>query len=75
MPKRTLRDLFAVVTIVALALGWGVDHWRMAREVRLRYAQAESLRIENRHMRRAALAEMIERAEAEKASSDQPSEF
>ena len=30
MPKLTLRDLFAVVTIVALALGWAVDHWRQA---------------------------------------------
>jgi hypothetical protein len=25
MPKLTLRDLFAVVTIVALALGWAID--------------------------------------------------
>ena len=32
-----LGDLFALVTIVALALGWAVDHWRMA-----------SLRAENR---------------------------
>jgi hypothetical protein len=30
MPKLTLRDLFAVVTIVALALGWAVDHWRQS---------------------------------------------
>jgi hypothetical protein len=29
MPKFTLRDLFAVVTIVALSLGWGVDHCRL----------------------------------------------
>jgi hypothetical protein len=28
MPKLTLRDLFAVVTIVALALGWWVDRSR-----------------------------------------------
>lgn len=28
MPKLSLRDLFAVVTIVALALGWAVDHRR-----------------------------------------------
>jgi hypothetical protein len=26
MPKLTLRDLFAVVTIVALGLGWLVDN-------------------------------------------------
>jgi hypothetical protein len=32
MPKLTLRDLFAVVTIVALALGWWVDRRRLARE-------------------------------------------
>jgi hypothetical protein len=30
MPKLTLRDLFAVVTIVALALGWWLDHWSQA---------------------------------------------
>jgi hypothetical protein len=30
MPKLTLRDLFAVVTIVALALGWWVDRSRLA---------------------------------------------
>ena len=32
MPKLTLRDLFAVVTIVALALGWWLDRSRLARE-------------------------------------------
>jgi hypothetical protein len=32
MPKLTLRDLFAVVTIVALALGWAVDHWRQSKK-------------------------------------------
>jgi hypothetical protein len=31
MPKLTLRDLFAVVTIVALALGWWLDRSRLAR--------------------------------------------
>jgi hypothetical protein len=30
MPKLTLRDLFAVVTIVALALGWWLDRSRLA---------------------------------------------
>jgi hypothetical protein len=30
MFKLTLRDLFAVVTIVALALGWWLDHRRHA---------------------------------------------
>jgi hypothetical protein len=30
MPKLTLRDLFAVVTVVALALGWWVDRSRLA---------------------------------------------
>jgi hypothetical protein len=29
MPKLTLRDLFAVVTIVALALGWMIDRDRL----------------------------------------------
>ena len=30
MPKLTLRDLFAVVTIVALALGWWLEFRRRA---------------------------------------------
>jgi hypothetical protein len=30
MAKLTLRDLFAVVTIVALALGWSLDHSKMS---------------------------------------------
>jgi hypothetical protein len=29
MPKLTHRDLFAVVTIVALALGWWLDRSRL----------------------------------------------
>jgi hypothetical protein len=33
MPKFTLSDLFAVVTIVALALGW-LDRWRDERKRR-----------------------------------------
>ena len=40
MPKLSLRDLFAVVTIVALALGWWVDHRRQSR-----------LQIENEYLR------------------------
>jgi hypothetical protein len=32
MRKLSLRDLFALVTIVALALGWWVDHRRIERE-------------------------------------------
>ena len=31
MAKLTLRDLFAVVTIVALALGWWLDRSRLER--------------------------------------------
>jgi hypothetical protein len=31
-PKLSLRDLFAVVTIVALPLGWCLDRSRLARE-------------------------------------------
>jgi hypothetical protein len=30
MAKLTLRDLFAVVTVVAVALGWWLDHRRQA---------------------------------------------
>jgi hypothetical protein len=37
MPKLTLRDLFAVVTIVAIMVAWWVDHGRLATEnVRVR---------------------------------------
>jgi hypothetical protein len=32
MPKLTLRDLFAAVTIVALVLGWWLDRSRLARK-------------------------------------------
>jgi hypothetical protein len=32
MPKLTLRDLFAVVTIVALWLGWWLDRSRLAEQ-------------------------------------------
>jgi hypothetical protein len=28
--KFTIRDLFLVTLIVALVLGWSVDHWRQA---------------------------------------------
>ena len=38
MPKFSLRDLFAVVTIVALALGWVIDHVTLA----TRLSRAES---------------------------------
>src|SRR5688500_7872822 len=33
MPKLSLRDLFAVMTIVALALGWALDHQRLVRSL------------------------------------------
>jgi hypothetical protein len=28
----TIRDLFLVTVIVALALGWVLDHWRLTRK-------------------------------------------
>ena len=40
MPKLTLRDLFAVVTIVALALGWWVDRSRLRYSFRAAEARA-----------------------------------
>ena len=33
LPKVTLRDLFAVVTIVAIVLGWLADRSQLAREI------------------------------------------
>jgi hypothetical protein len=42
MPKLTLRDLFAVVTIVALALGWWCDHQRLVEENESQKARAEA---------------------------------
>jgi hypothetical protein len=41
MPKLTLRDLFAVVTIVALGLGWWVDRRRTASDFKRLTAQKE----------------------------------
>lgn len=49
MPKLALRDLFAAVTIVALALGWAVDHWLNSDcailEYRVRVLKAELERL------------------------------
>jgi hypothetical protein len=44
MPKLTLRDLFAIVTIVALALGWWLDHRRLAAESRASRKEAGEYR-------------------------------
>jgi hypothetical protein len=44
MPKLTLRDLFAVMTIVALALGWWVDHRRQ--KMRQVESKAENERLD-----------------------------
>jgi hypothetical protein len=46
MPKLTLRDLFAVVTIVALALGWWLDRSRLARSLDFHQARTERLEQE-----------------------------
>jgi hypothetical protein len=43
MSKLSLRDLFAVVTIVALALWWWVDHRRM--ETQQANVEAENRRL------------------------------
>jgi hypothetical protein len=32
--KFSIRDLFLVTVIVAMALGWGLDHWRQANQNR-----------------------------------------
>jgi hypothetical protein len=50
MPKLTLRDLFAIVTIVALALGWWLDRSRLAAMyARTAYENAQ-LRIDVRFL-------------------------
>jgi hypothetical protein len=49
MPKLSLRALFAVVTIVALALGWWMDRWRLA-------AERTSLATENEFLLKQKLA-------------------
>jgi hypothetical protein len=33
MPKLTLRDLFAVVTLAAVLVAWWLDHRRLSREI------------------------------------------
>ena len=47
MPKLTLRDLFAVVTIVALALGWLTDHLALASEKQSLARENAKLAAEN----------------------------
>ena len=83
MPKLTLRDLFAVVTIVALAMGWALDHWRQAAEQeRLDHAlqrQSESHKAEQtkakKQLRDAARAieMLVEIEQREQERRDQPS--
>jgi hypothetical protein len=46
MPKLALRDLFAVVTIVALALGWAVDHWRSRKALARAMAEARAAQVQ-----------------------------
>jgi uncharacterized protein HemX len=52
MPKLTLRDLFAVVTIVALALGWLLDRSRLAAENRKLISENKELVAQQRAMLR-----------------------
>jgi hypothetical protein len=42
MPKLTLRDLFAVLTIVAILVAWWLDHSRLQRRLQ---AQSYQIRI------------------------------
>jgi hypothetical protein len=74
MPRFSLRDLVAVVTIVAL--GWTVDHWRLARNVRRWRNEANTLNevnvlvSENRPLWHAVLSEAIARVELKKTLHD-----
>jgi hypothetical protein len=64
MPKLTLRDLFAVVTIVALALGWWVDHRRMEQAQLEAMAERDEL-IADREQRIAELEQGLAKLEAD----------
>jgi hypothetical protein len=44
MTKLSLRDLFAVVTVLALLLGWWMDHRRLKRQSYIHQAQASYFR-------------------------------
>jgi hypothetical protein len=46
LPKLSLRDLFAVVTIVALLLGWWVDRSRLVDSLMSRDARIEALQTD-----------------------------
>ena len=48
--KFSIRDLLLVTVIVALAVGWGVDHYR-ASNIFFRQLEAKHRRLEN-HARR-----------------------
>lgn len=41
--KFSIRDIMFVSGIVALAVGWGLDHWRQAREKEMAKETIESL--------------------------------
>src|SRR5687768_13675100 len=69
MPKLSLRDLFAVVTIVALALGWWVDRSRLAREKREMLGELLPLKMTT--FRAQQQAEQLARTHAELLSSQQ----
>ena len=47
MPKLTLRDLFAVVTIAAILVAWWLDHARFSKEIESLRRGWEPLEVKN----------------------------
>jgi hypothetical protein len=47
MPKLTLRDLFAVMTIVAVLIAWWVDHRRMERQLQAWKYETKAFQLTN----------------------------
>jgi hypothetical protein len=62
VPKLTLRDVFAVMTIVALALGWWLDRSRLEREKRELFGELLPLKMADlRAKQDAAMQRIIEK--------------
>ena len=57
----TLRDLFWLTVVVALALGWGINSANLFERLRVRGRHAEALRmaLDNAHQNHVAIREAI----------------
>jgi hypothetical protein len=64
MPKLTLRDMFAVVTIVAILFAWWADHRRLEREKTELFGELLPLKMADfRARQHAAFQRQVERCD------------